>query len=63
MAWFEDDDTDQFAIWRYQPSDPASFIGDEPMPVEINLWLFKGQPPTNDQQIELVVRSFSFTPE
>jgi hypothetical protein len=39
------------------------FIGDEPMPVEINLWLFKGQPPKNRQQIELIVRSFTFTPE
>jgi hypothetical protein len=57
------DNTGQLAIWRYQPSDHASFIGDEPMPVEMNLWLFKGQPPINGKQIELVVRAFSFTPE
>ena len=53
----------QFAIWQYQPPDPASFIGDKPMPVEINLWLFKGQPPKDGQQIEVIIRSFNFTPE
>ena len=58
-----DDDSGQFAIWQYQPPDPASFIGDKPMPVEINLWLFKGQPPKDGQQIEVIIRSFNFTPE
>jgi hypothetical protein len=42
---------------------PASSIGDEAMPIEINLWLFKGQSPKNGRQIELVVRAFTFTPE
>jgi hypothetical protein len=63
LVGHRDDDTGQFAIWRYQPRDAASFIGDNPMPVEINLWLFKGQPPLNGQDIELIVRSFNFTPE
>jgi len=58
-----DRDTGQFATWRYQPVDLASFIGDEAMPVEINLWLFKGKPPGNRQPVELIVRSFKFTPE
>ena len=57
-----DRDTGQFATWRYQPVDLASFIGDEAMPVEINLWLFKGQSPKNGRQFELVVRAFTFTP-
>jgi hypothetical protein len=63
LVGHSNDNSGQLAIWRYQPRDPAGFIGDEPMPVEINLWLFKGQPPKNGQRIELVVRSFSFTPE
>lgn len=58
-----DDDTGQFATWLYRPQDPASYIGDQPMPVKINLWLFKGRPPLNAQQVEFVVRSFEFTPE
>ena len=58
-----DDDLGQFAAWLYQPSEPAKYIGDQPLPVQINLWLFKGQPPGNHQQVELIVRSFKFAPE
>jgi hypothetical protein len=58
-----DDDAGQFAVWRYQPPDPANYIGDQPLPVLINLWLFKGAPPENRQPVELVVRSFKFTPQ
>jgi hypothetical protein len=56
-----DDDLGQFANWLYQPRDPASYIGDKPLPVQINLWLFKGQPPNNGQQVELAIRAFKFT--
>ena len=44
-------------------TDNLDIIGDKPMPVEINLWLFKGQPPKDGQQIEVIIRSFNFTPE
>ncbi|MEH1838782.1 MAG: glycoside hydrolase family 16 protein [Nostoc sp.] len=57
-----DDNTNQFANWLYQPLDSANYIGHKPMPVYINLWLFKGQPPTNGQQVELIIRSFKFIP-
>jgi len=58
-----DDDTGEFAVWRHQPVDAANFGGDNPMPVEMNLWLFKGQPPQNGQEVELIVRSFNFAPK
>jgi hypothetical protein len=58
-----DDDSGRFAAWRYQPSDPANYIGDQLLPVQINLWLFKGEPPKNHQQVALIVRSFQFIPE
>jgi hypothetical protein len=57
------DDLGQFAGWLYQPSHPPDYIGDQPLPVQINLWLFKGKPPGNRQPVELIVRSFKFTPE
>ena len=57
-----DDNSNQFENWRYKPDEPRSYISHEAMPVEINLWLFQGQPPRNGQQVELVVRSFRFTP-
>ena len=48
--------------WVYRPPTPATFISQQPMPVHINLWCFKGQPPSNGQPVELVVRTFKFTP-
>lgn len=57
-----DDNRNLFASWLYQPDNPASRISQQAMPIHINLWLFKGLPPKNGQPIELVVRSFKFTP-
>ena len=57
-----DDDTNQFESWLYQPSDPANYIGQQPVPVHINLWLFKGRPPTNGLEVEVIVSSFKFIP-
>ncbi|MFC3625429.1 hypothetical protein ACFOKJ_04610 [Vogesella amnigena] len=31
--------------------------------IELNLWLYKGQPPQAGDQVELVVKNFRFTPE
>ena len=49
--------------WVYQPQEPSRYIAQKPMPVHMNLWLFKGLPPKNVQEIELVLRQFTFTPE
>lgn len=57
-----DDNSNQFADWLYQPQDPATYIPQKAMPVDINLWLFQGHPPMDGQQVELVVRSFKYTP-
>ena len=57
-----DDGADQFAGWRYQPQDPASYVPQKAMPVRINLWLFQGQSPRNGQQVEFIVHSFKYTP-
>ena len=51
-----------FASWLYQPPNPATGISQKPMPVHINLWCFKGQPPSDGQQVELIIRGFKFTP-
>ena len=57
-----DDNSNQFENWPYQPQEPPSYISLKAMPVEINLWLFHGEPPRNGRQVELSVRSFGFTP-
>ncbi len=55
--------TRQLATWVYQPTNPVARISQNPMPVHINLWCFKGQPPSDGKEVELVVRAFKFTPE
>lgn len=48
--------------WRYQPTNATERISSSPMPVHINLWCFKGRPPADGQGLEIIVRSFRFTP-
>jgi hypothetical protein len=57
-----DDNANQFAHWLFAPPDPANRISHQPMPFEINLWLFKGQPPTDGQEVEVILRGFTFSP-
>jgi hypothetical protein len=47
------------STWTYSgPDVPPS--GSEH--VRINLWLYRGAPPTNGANVELIVKSFTFTP-
>jgi hypothetical protein len=48
--------------WLFQPHNATSRIPQSLLPVHINLWLFQGKPPVNGQEIELIIRSFTFTP-
>ena len=57
------DDEQEFNRWTFSPEDASRRISQQPMPVHINLWLFKGLPPKNDQPVEVVMHGFSFTPE
>jgi hypothetical protein len=45
--------------WTYQPAVPSSGIGQSPMPVHMNLYLYGGSPPTNGQGVEVVIHSFT----
>ena len=56
------DDLSEFGRWVYSPEDAPRRISQKPMPVHINLWLFRGHPPKNGQEVEVIVRSFEFTP-
>jgi hypothetical protein len=57
-----DNSSHPFASWPYQPPNPATGVSQKSMPVHLNLWCFKGLPPSNGQQVELIVRAFKFTP-
>lgn len=49
-------------FWTYAPDDASTQIPQHPLPVHINLWLFKGKPPTDDKEVEVVISAFRFTP-
>jgi hypothetical protein len=63
MHGHRDDDREVFSQWDYSPNEPSRYISQQPMPVHINLWLFKGLPPKNGQEVEIVIQDFKFTPE
>jgi hypothetical protein len=56
------DNREEFSRWIFSPLDAAQRISQRAMPAHINLWLFKGLPPKNGQEVEMVVQRFSFTP-
>ncbi len=56
------DDGGQFTRWLFQPEAPVTVISQHAMPFHINLWCYEGHPPKNGRPVELVVRSFKFTP-
>ena len=55
-----DDNENEFANWLFQPDEPSTYISQQPMPVHINLWLFRGMPPTDGNEAEIIIHSFIF---
>lgn len=51
-----------YATWRYKPSNYQQHIAQQPMPVYMNLWLNRGEAPTNGKAVEVIISSFKFTP-
>ena len=60
--WQDTGDAGLFAKWNDRPSRPKKQIPQTPIPVHMNLWLFDGREPTDGQPVEVVIRSFTFTP-
>lgn len=42
-------------------SSPANSISTLAMPIHMNLWLFRGDAPVNNKQVEIIIHSFTFT--
>ena len=57
-----DDRGRQLATWVFQPTNPAACIAQKAIPVYINLWCFRGKPPSDGKGVELIVRAIKFTP-
>jgi len=49
--------------WNDAPAKPRHRIPQQPLPVHMNLWLFGGNAPVDGQEVEVVIRSFSYTPQ
>jgi len=47
--------------WTFSPSTPATGVPQQALPLGMNLWCFEG-PPSNGQNVEIIVRDFTFVP-
>jgi hypothetical protein len=54
--------TNTLSSWTFQPSDPSAAISTSPQPVDMNFYLYQGNPPTNGLGAEVVIHNFSVTP-
>jgi hypothetical protein len=57
------DNRNEIASWEYRPKDTGRTISQEPMPVHMNLWLFRGHPPANGENLEIIIDAFRFIPK
>ncbi|HVY29090.1 MAG TPA: glycoside hydrolase family 16 protein [Polyangiaceae bacterium] len=48
--------------WKYAPDNASTNIPQQAMPLGMNLWCF-GAPPTDGQNVEIVIRDFQFIKE
>jgi hypothetical protein len=56
-----DNDIGEFQRWQYTPNE-GRLIPQQPTPVHINLWLFRGHPPYNSREVDIVISQFAFIP-
>ena len=56
-----DDDANEFERWQDMPNE-ARLIPQQPTPVRMNLWLFRGMPPFDGAEVEIIISQFAFTP-
>lgn len=49
----------EIARWDFAPADAEKRIARKPMPVHLNLWLFRGRPPKDGKDVEVVIRAFA----
>ncbi len=56
------DNRSTIAKWSDAPANASKRIPQKPLPVHLNLWLVDGKPPTDGQEVEIVIRSFTYKP-
>ncbi|MFA5805005.1 MAG: hypothetical protein WC879_10210 [Melioribacteraceae bacterium] len=67
LAGHRDDDINEIKRWECIPSSTSNDYSDHipqlSMPVYINLWLRSGQPPSDGNEVEIIIKSFRYSPE
>ena len=63
LGGHRDDDKNEIASWSYVPDTPEKYVPQNPLPIHVNFWLFRGKAPQNGHGAEVVVSKFSFAPE
>ena len=58
----QDGDAQLAHAWTFAPKDAKKRISQAKQPVYINFWLFRGMPPSNGAEAEIVVTDFRFIP-
>lgn len=54
------DEKGVIANWDYRPEKPLNRIPQVPLPLHLNLWLHKGNPPSDGKPVEVIIKSFSY---
>ncbi len=54
------DTKDLISEWNFAPENPGKYISATPMPLYLNLWLFRGNPPSSGETVEIIVRRIKF---
>jgi hypothetical protein len=54
------DNTGEIAHYLFAPAQPERSIPQHPQPVRMNLWLFRGMPPNNGEEVEIIIKRFLF---
>jgi hypothetical protein len=52
----------RLVYWHYQAVSNR-LVPQRRLPVHINLWLFRGKPPTDGKEVEIIIKRFAFMPE
>jgi len=63
LGGHRNDNVNQINSWTFAPSSNAQQkVPQTAMPAMINLWLMNGTAPSDGQEVEVVIRSFTYTP-
>lgn len=63
LAGHQNRNAGQYLHWVFKPKKtPTRLVPQVPMPVHLNLWLNGGLDPTDEHEVEVIIRDFTFTP-